>query len=30
MFSRPMNHDEFLAELSGRQSTVAVGGRGHG
>ena len=28
MFSRPMNHDEFLAELSGKE-TAAMQGRGY-
>ena len=28
MFSRPVNHDEFLAELGGRE-TAAAGGRGY-
>jgi ureidoacrylate peracid hydrolase len=29
MFSRPMNHDEFLQELAGRKEAVAMGGRGY-
>src|SRR5918999_4305734 len=29
MFSRPMNHDEFLQELAGRQSTAETVGRGY-
>jgi len=29
MFSRPMNHDEFLSELAGQKSAVATGGRGY-
>jgi len=29
MFSRPMNHDEFLMELAGQASGVAAGGRGY-
>ena len=29
MFSRPMNHDEFLTELAGAQSTAATAGRGY-
>jgi hypothetical protein len=28
MFSRPMNHDEFLAELAGEQ-VAAAAGRGY-
>jgi ureidoacrylate peracid hydrolase len=29
MFSRPMNHDEFLTELSGQKSAAATAGRGY-
>ena len=29
MFSRPMNHDEFLKELSGEKSGAAMAGRGY-
>jgi nicotinamidase-related amidase len=29
MFSRPMNHDEFLTELSGEKSAAATVGRGY-
>jgi hypothetical protein len=29
MFSRPMNHDEFLTELSGQKSGAATAGRGY-
>jgi len=29
MFSRPMNHDEFLTELSGQKSGAAMAGRGY-
>ena len=29
MFSRPMNHDEFLTELGGKQSAAATAGRGY-
>ena len=29
MFSRPMNHDEFLMELAGQKSGAATGGRGY-
>ena len=29
MFSRPMNHNEFLQELAGRQSGAATVGRGY-
>jgi len=29
MFSRPMNHDEFLTELAGQQPAAATAGRGY-
>ena len=29
LFDRPMNHDEFLTELSGQASGVAAAGRGY-
>ena len=29
MFSRPMNHDQFLQELSGQKSGAAMAGRGY-
>ena len=29
MFSRPMNHDEFLTELEGQKSGAATAGRGY-
>jgi len=30
MFSRPMNHDEFITELEGQKSAAATVGRGYG
>jgi hypothetical protein len=29
MFSRPMNHDEFVAQLSGETPAAAAAGRGY-
>ena len=29
MFSHPMNHDEFLKELSGEKAGAAMAGRGY-